>query len=708
MPATKLSHSFRNLIDRTFKKNGVKKAPPPQIIVASNQLELQRSPMIRPVDIQAEYDISDAFHDPSVLDVRQNVRYGLNRDTIIEVDGLAFSIVAPALSPLLSPPSPEFSGVMEGSVYDQGTPSLTFDTSSDTTRSLSSLPIPNANASTTNGEARELSLSDLHIVRLLSQGSSGQVYHVIDKVTCERRALKVIPHLGKLAYEISSILTEQTLMRALNYMDSTYHLRLQASFCDSKNFYLVMVTKAVQPLYTTDLESEILRLGKLDVDRARFYFVETYIAITNLHKDGIIHRDIKPGNILLSNEGHVVLADFGLAHDFNDFPTHSERIHVPYWPYARGDVVSGPDTPHRRPHELCFVTNLICGTPVYMAPELVNGEYYSFAADVWALGVSLYMMVTGRVPFNPKSDDFYDMRREILQTEVEFRPEDGVDDITKDFILQLLKKSPTDRLQSTALEAHPFLAGINWPLFEKNQVPAPWIPGPYPTHICPSQPREQFTPGVAITGTNPYTAFEYTSDEVAAGVVDVCDVVKGEELPEGFRYLGKRATTTTATAAVTTTTTTSTNVVQKPTPTTTKRPSKIKAFFKKLVSPKTWFRRPSPPPSQTTSSSPPPPPPPSISLDKELPPLPLPVSNPPIPASSESVRCQWETINFENVTQGTPVLVLPSHTPTPAPAPTPLVSAQSLFQRLRAWFLKLRIPCACRVPDSERRMDLLE
>ncbi|KAG6849110.1 hypothetical protein H0H93_011209, partial [Arthromyces matolae] len=679
MPATKLSHSFRNLINRTFKKNGVKK---PQIIVVSNEVELQRSPMIRPVDIQGEDDISDAFHDPSVLDVRQNVRYGLIRITIIEVDGLAFSIVAPAPSPLLSPPSPEFSGVIEGSVSDQGTPSLTFDTSSDTSRSLSSL----RNPSTTNDQARELSLADLHIVRLLSQGSSGQVYHVIDKVTCERRALKVIPHLGKLAYEISSILTEQTLMRALNYMDSPYYLRLQASFCDSKNFYLVM------PLYTTDLESEILRLGKLDVDRARFYFIETYIAVTNLHKDGIIHRDIKPGNILLSNDGHIILADFGLAHDFNDFPTHSERIHVPYWPYARGDIVSGPDTPHRRPHELCFVTNLICGTPVYMAPELVNGEYYSFAADVWALGVSLYMMVTGRVPFNPKSDDFYDMRREILQTEVTFRPEDGVDDITKDFILQLLKKSPADRLQSTALEAHPFLAGINWPLFEKKQVPAPWIPAPYPTHICPSQPREQFTPGVAISGTNPYTAFDYTSDEVAAGVVNVCDVVMGEELPEGFEFLGKRATPPT----MTTTSTTSTNVVRTPTTGTTKRPSKIKAFFKKLVSPKTWFRRPSPPIPQTTSSSlPPPPPPPPISLDKELPPLPLPL--PPVPASSHSVR--WETINFKNATNNTPVLVLPSHThtptpgrSTPAPAPTPLVSVQSLFQRLRAWFLKLRIP----------------
>ncbi|KAG6848150.1 hypothetical protein H0H93_002923 [Arthromyces matolae] len=706
MPATKLSHSFRNLFNRTFKKNGVKKAPPPQVIVASNEVELQRSPMIRPVDIPGEDELSDAFHDPSVLDVRQNVRYGLNRDTTIEVDGLAFSIVAPAPSRLLSPPSPECSGVIEGSVSDQGTPSLTFDTSSSASRSLSSLPIPNA--CTTTGEARELSLSDLHIVRLLSQGSSGQVYHVIDKLTCERRALKVIPHLGKLAYEISLILTEQTLMRALNYMDSPYYLRLQASFCDSKNFYLVM------PLYTTDLESEILRLGKLDVDRARFYFVETYIAITNLHKDGIIHRDIKPGNILLSNDGHIILADFGLAHDFNDFPTHSERIHVPYWPYARGDVVSGPDTPHRRSHELCFVTNLICGTPVYMAPELVNGEYYSFAADVWALGVSLYMMVAGRVPFNPKSDDFYDMRREILQTEVTFRPEDGVDDITKDFILQLLKKSPSDRLQSTALEAHPFLAGINWPLFEKKQVPAPWIPAPYPTHICPSQPREQFTPGVAISGTNPYTAFDYTSDEVAAGVVDDCDVVKGEELPEGFRYLGKGSTTATATtaAATTATTTTSMNVVQKPTTGTTKRPSKIKAFFEKLVSPKTWFRRPSPPIPQTTSSSPPPPPPPPpISLDQELPPLPLPLPLPPVPASSESVGCQWETIHFENATNNTPVLVLPSHTPTTArstPAPTPLVSVQSLFQRLRAWLLKLRIPCACRVPDSQRRMDLLE
>ncbi|KAG6806694.1 hypothetical protein H0H93_002597, partial [Arthromyces matolae] len=168
----------------------------------------------------------------------------------------------------------------------------------------------------------------------------------------------------------------------------------------------------------------------------------------------------------------------------------------------------------------------------------------------------------------------------------------------------------------------------------------------------------------------------------AAGVVDDCDVVEVGELPEGFRYLGNRATTaTTATAAATTK---ATPVLQTPTTGTTKRPSKIKAFFKKLVSPKMWFRRPSPPTPQTTSTSPPPPPPP-VSLDKELPPLPLPV--PPPPHSSESVGCQWETIDFENATD-TPVLVLPPHTSTPnarsTPASTPLVSVQSFFQRLRA------------------------
>ena len=119
------------------------------------------------------------------------------------------------------------------------------------------------------------------------------------------------------------------------------------------------------------------------------------IALDELHKRGIIHRDIKPANILIRADGHIALADFGLAKDFRSEPTLAERSYQPYWPFKTGDNVF--EAPRRSPAELTFVSNDWCGSEMEMAPEIVRHEFYSFGVDYWSSGVTLYAMVTGKV-----------------------------------------------------------------------------------------------------------------------------------------------------------------------------------------------------------------------------------------------------------------------------------------------------------------------
>lgn len=126
------------------------------------------------------------------------------------------------------------------------------------------------------------------------------------------------------------------------------------------------------------------------------------VGLQELHKRGMIHRNIKPANLLIDVTGHLVIADVGLIKDFGKIPSLAERVYQPFWPFAKGDKIS-TTTPYRNPRDLAFVAYDRCGTTLFKAPEIIRGLPYSFGVDYWAATVVLFSMLTGRVS---GSEDF--------------------------------------------------------------------------------------------------------------------------------------------------------------------------------------------------------------------------------------------------------------------------------------------------------------
>jgi serine/threonine protein kinase len=174
---------------------------------------------------------------------------------------------------------------------------------------------------------------------------------------------------------------------------------------------------------------------------AKFYAAEIVLALEYMHAHNIVYRDLKPENLLLDAKGHMKIADFGFA-----------------------KVV--PE-----------VTWTLCGTPEYLAPEIIQNRGHGKAVDWWSLGVLIYEMIAGYPPFYAETP--VAIYEKIVAGVVEF-PRD-FDPIARDLICRLLVSDPTRRLGSSSetsygVRNHPWFAGIDWLGLYNRTVPAPIVP----------------------------------------------------------------------------------------------------------------------------------------------------------------------------------------------------------------------------------------
>jgi len=180
---------------------------------------------------------------------------------------------------------------------------------------------------------------------------------------------------------------------------------------------------------------------KFTPERVRYYCAEIVLGLEYLHNSGVIYRDLKPENILLTAEGHICMTDFGISKE--GLLAEDAR------------------------------TATFCGTPEYLAPEVLEGKGYTKAVDWWSFGTLMYEMLTGLPPFY--SQDVQQMYFKIMHAKLELA--ESMDSSTKSILLGLLERDPNKRLSdSTAIKSHPYFKGIDWEKLLQKEITPPFIP----------------------------------------------------------------------------------------------------------------------------------------------------------------------------------------------------------------------------------------
>ena len=239
--------------------------------------------------------------------------------------------------------------------------------------------------------------------------------------------------------EVAHTLAERSVLAQIN---NPFIVPLKFSFQSPEKLYLVLAF-----VNGGELFHHLQREQRFDVNRARFYTAELLCALECLHGFNVVYRDLKPENILLDYSGHIALCDFGLCKmDMKDEDrTNSKLLH---------ETLSSI---------LLMNIQAFCGTPEYLAPELLLGQGYDKSVDWWTLGVLLYEMLTGLPPYYDENTN--EMYRKILSEPLHFPGPEIVPMPAKDLLIQLLDRRPEHRLGAkgpSEIKAHPFFNAIDW------------------------------------------------------------------------------------------------------------------------------------------------------------------------------------------------------------------------------------------------------
>jgi serum/glucocorticoid-regulated kinase 2 len=269
--------------------------------------------------------------------------------------------------------------------------------------------------------AGKLKIEDFDLLKVVGKGSFGKVMQVRKKDTNRIYALKTIRKAHIISRsEVAHTLAERSVLAQIN---NPFIVPLKFSFQSPEKLYFVLAF-----VNGGELFHHLQKEHRFDVNRSRFYTAELLCALECLHGFSVIYRDLKPENILLDYQGHIALCDFGLCKlDMKDEDQ----------------------------------TNTFCGTPEYLAPELLMGHGYNKTVDWWTLGVLLYEMLTGLPPFYDENTN--EMYRKILSEPLHFS--DVVPPAAKDLLTKLLNRDPAERLGANGaaeIKAHPFFHAIDW------------------------------------------------------------------------------------------------------------------------------------------------------------------------------------------------------------------------------------------------------
>ncbi|XP_068279268.1 microtubule-associated serine/threonine-protein kinase 4 isoform X2 [Nyctibius grandis] len=281
--------------------------------------------------------------------------------------------------------------------------------------------------------------SDFETIKLISNGAYGAVYFVRHKETRQRFAMKKINKQNLiLRNQIQQAFVERDI---LTFAENPFVVSMYCSFETRRHLCMVM-----EYVEGGDCATLLKNMGPLPVDMARMYFAETVLALEYLHNYGIVHRDLKPDNLLVTSMGHIKLTDFGLSKvGLMSLTTNLYEGHI-----------------EKDARE--FLDKQVCGTPEYIAPEVILRQGYGKPVDWWAMGIILYEFLVGCVPFF--GDTTEELFGQVISDEISWPEEDEAPPPeAQDLITLLLRQNPLERLGTGGayeVKQHKFFRGLDW------------------------------------------------------------------------------------------------------------------------------------------------------------------------------------------------------------------------------------------------------
>jgi len=294
-------------------------------------------------------------------------------------------------------------------------------------------------AKTKKDKAKKTSMEDLDMIRILGAGTFGKVWLVTDKRAGGAYAMKIQVKKQLIEYnQAEGVIREKNIMELL---DHPFIIKMVSSWKDDEKLYMLLKLYQggeLQSVIHTDTRDGIPEWA------AVFYSANILEGLSHMHRRNIIYRDLKPENVLLDSEGYTVIVDLGFA-----------------------KIIKNK-------------TYTFCGTPLYLAPEIIMQKGHDKGADHWSWGVLLYEMIVGMTPFYDGIVDQMGLFKNIVKGKMDF-PSSFMSAESIDLIKCILTVNPNNRLGSFAraekdIKEHKFFKDIDWKKLSSKKMKVPFKP----------------------------------------------------------------------------------------------------------------------------------------------------------------------------------------------------------------------------------------
>ncbi|TPX75542.1 hypothetical protein CcCBS67573_g03186 [Chytriomyces confervae] len=288
---------------------------------------------------------------------------------------------------------------------------------------------------------RHTKLEDFELLSVLGRGAFGKVMLIEEKSTKKLYAMKALKKEFIIqGGDVDGAKLEKRIFQMASQTQHPYLVNMHSCFQSDTRLYFVM-----EYVSGGDLMCHIMEKRRFSQPRVKFYACEVLLALEFFHANNIIFRDLKLDNILMCADGHIKLADYGIC-----------KENIPYGAFTR----------------------TFCGTPDYMAPEILSQKKYNRAVDWWSFGVLIYVMLMGKYPYH--GEDENDILNCIMENKIDEFPSNMPKE-TSSLLQGLLTVDPKRRLGGGRLGAneikrHPYFAGVDWDAFEQRKINPTWRP----------------------------------------------------------------------------------------------------------------------------------------------------------------------------------------------------------------------------------------